>query len=155
MADDVYRHSFTVPVPQSIAFATFVERFGAWWPQEYTFAQERLAEIAIEAQMGGRCFERDVDGVETVWGRVIDFAPPHRLGFAWQITPDRRIEPDLSKATMVELSVTADRSGPRARIDFAHCDFARHGEGWEDYLASMASPQGWPYCLDRYVAALT
>ena len=154
MTDDAYRTDFAVPVPPSLAFAAFVERFGTWWPREYTFAQDKLALIAIEARMGGRCFERDTDGTETEWGRVIDFTPPHRLGFTWQITPDRRVEPDLDKASIVEVTITAGRQGPGAHIDFLHCDFARHGEGWADYLAAMASPQGWPYCLERYIAAL-
>ena len=154
MSDDAYRNTFTVPVPPSLAFGTFVERFGVWWPREYTFAQDRLEVIAIEARMGGRCFERDADGVETVWGRVIDFAPPHRLGFTWQITPDRRVEADLDKVSMVELTVNPGRQSPSAAIEFVHRDFARYGEGWGDYLAAMASPQGWPYCLERYIAAL-
>jgi hypothetical protein len=36
-----------------------------------------------------------------------------------------------------------------------HRGFARHGEGGQAYRLGLASPQGWPFMLDRSATSLT
>ena len=151
MADDAVRESVTVPALPARAFDTFVNGFGSWWPTEYTWAQSDLDSIFIEPRVDGRCIERHRNGGETVWGTVLAVDPPERLAMAWQITPSREIEPDPTRAGVVEVRFAADGGGS-TRVDLTHRDFARYGTGWQDYLSAMASPQGWAYCLDKYVA---
>ena len=151
MADDALKETATVPVPVDRAFEIFVHGFGTWWPTEYTWAQSELDRIFVEPRAGGRCVERNRAGEDTVWGTILVCDAPDRLALAWQITPDRRVEPDPGQAGTVEVRFVGD--GAATRVDLEHRDFARYGSGWQDYLAAMASPQGWRYCLDRYVAA--
>ena len=153
MPNDSVQHQVAVALPQDKAFQFFVGSFRAWWPPEYTWSRERLGSIEIEPKTGGRCIERRDDGIERVWGHVQAFDPPHHLILHWQITPDSQPEPDLAKASTVAVRfVPVDAS--HTRIELEHRDFDRHGEGWQTYLANMASPYGWPFVLQRYVDAL-
>lgn len=72
---------------------------------------------------------------------------------SWQISPERVPEPDPAKASEVEIHFVAE--GPAStHVEFEHRGFGRHGEGAEGYLEAMGSECGWPYILDRYVAAI-
>ena len=153
MAEDALRETVPVPVAADRAFDVFVNGFGSWWPPEYTWARSDLDSLFIEAWVGGRCVERNRNGDEIVWGTVQAVDPSERLVLAWQITPDRRIEPDPEKAGVVEIRFSAADGGGSTRVDLTHRDFVRYGTGWQDYLSAMASPQGWRYCLEKYLAA--
>ena len=37
------------------------------------------------------------------------------------------------------------------RVELEHRGFDRHGEGGDGYEAALASEQGWPFMLGRYV----
>ena len=152
MVEDALRETVIVPVAADRAFDVFVNGFGSWWPPEYTWAQSDLDSVFLEARVGGRCVERNRNGQEIVWGTVQSVELPERLVLAWQITPDRRIEPDPEKAGVVEVRFVAN-GGTSTQVDLTHRDFVRYGTGWQDYLSAMASPQGWAYCLDKYQAA--
>ncbi len=147
--EDSLMRQVSVPLAPAEAYRLFVEGFGDWWPADYTFSREDLAEIAIEGAAGGRCIERDRLGAEWVWGTVLDAEPPHRLAFRWQITGDRRIEPDPDRASEVEIRFVAD-GRDRTEVRLEHRGFARHGDGWRDNLNGMASDQGWSHCLEFY-----
>lgn len=143
------RRTRTVQAPIDRAFALFTEELSSWWPSEYTWSKDTLDTIAIEPAEGGRCFERGPHGFECDWGRVLDWEPPRRLVFSWQISPTRVPEPNPEKASTVEIQFEAD--GPETtRIAFEHRDFANHGDGSAEYRAAMASPRGWDYILERY-----
>ena len=64
--EDSLTRQVSVPLAPAEAYRLFVERFGDWWPADYTFSREKLAEIAIEGAAGGRCIERDRLGTEWV-----------------------------------------------------------------------------------------
>ncbi len=145
---DMLVRSVSLPVAPALAWSLFVERFSAWWPRAYTFSQDRLAEIGIEPRAGGRCFERDTDGQELSWGKVVAATPPERLVFLWQITADRRIEQNIARASEVE--VTFRPAGAGTQVTLTHRAFSRHGGDWRAYLEGMASDQGWTYCLQQF-----
>jgi uncharacterized protein YndB with AHSA1/START domain len=152
--DDAFTREVRVPAPPRTAYRYFVDHFAEWWPRAYTFAGDGLADIRIEGRGGGRCVEVASDGSERVWGTVVDAVAPERLAFRWQITPDRRIEPDASEASLVTVSFLAEDDGA-TRVVLRHGEFRRHGEDWRAYRDAMASAQGWTWCLALYAEALT
>jgi uncharacterized protein YndB with AHSA1/START domain len=139
----------TVAAPVEYAFEVFVDRLSSWWPREYTWAKDKLAEIGIEPQYEGRCYERSKDGTESQWGTVLTVARPEHIVFAWQINADRSAEPNVALASRVDIrftSIDADTTS----IVLVHRDFPRHGPGWQNYRANMASKNGWPRILEHY-----
>ena len=89
--------------------------WGSWWPAEYTWAQTTLEGIAIEPKEGGRCHETGPHGFSCDWGRVVACAPPERLVFTWQISPDRTPQPDPERSSEVEVTFEAAENGTRVR----------------------------------------
>jgi uncharacterized protein YndB with AHSA1/START domain len=148
------QRTVTVPAPAERAFEAFTTGLAGWWPPEYTWARDVLETIAIEPRQGGRCFERGPHGFECDWGRVLAWDPPRRLLFTWQIGPDRVPEPNPEKASEVEVRFV-ENGDASTRVELEHRAFARHGDDGEGYRDALASPQGWPYILDRYAAALS
>src|SRR5690554_555908 len=139
---DALETSIRVEVPQDQAFAAFVDRLGTWWPQQFTFSEERFETAVIEPRAGLRWFERDTDGEEHEWGEVRVWEPPERILLSWQIGPDRtQEEPDRAS----EIEVRFAEEGPAAtRVTLTHRHFGRHGEGGDQMRDGMASEQGWP-----------
>jgi uncharacterized protein YndB with AHSA1/START domain len=146
-------HTIEVRTPIEAAFTCFVDDIGEWWPPEYTWAEEDLARIAIEPKQGGRCYERALDGHERVWGKVLEWEPPGRFVFSWQIAPDRRPIADPSAASEVEVTFREREDEMVTEVELAHRGFDRHGEEGDAYRDAMAGDHGWPYILDRYAAA--
>jgi uncharacterized protein YndB with AHSA1/START domain len=151
-SDEPIRHAVTVPVLADQAFAAFTD-LARWWPPQYTWAADTLEDIGIEPREGGHCYERGPHGFTCHWGTVLTWHPPTRLEFAWQIAPDRVPEPNPAKASEVE--VTFRPTGPSTtRVELEHRAFTHHGDAGDTYRQAMASPQGWPFILDRYAATL-
>lgn len=145
---DELKTSIQVQVPRDEAFSAFVDRLGAWWPQQFTFSEDDFETAIIEPQAGLRWFERDKGGEELEWGEVRAWEPPERILLSWQIGPDRTQE-EPGRASEVEVRFAA--AGPSTtEITVTHRDFAKHGEGGEEMRAGMASEQGWPGLLERY-----
>jgi uncharacterized protein YndB with AHSA1/START domain len=151
-AEDALRQALLVPVAPLRAFALFCD-LDRWWPREYTWSAEVLEEVALEPRLDGRATERGPHGFTLDWGRLVAFEPPRRLVLLWQIGPDRVPVPDPARASEVEVRFAPE--GDATRVELEHRAFARHGEAGAGYRDALASPQGWPYMLDRYVAALT
>lgn len=152
-AKGAIRRTFTVEVPVERAFALFTDGLATWWPPEYTWAKDMLEMIGIEPREGGRCFERGPRGFECDWGRVLEWEPPRRFVFSWQISPARVPEPNPDKASEIEVRFEPD-DPDTTRVEFEHRDFAKHGEGAAEYRAAMDSAQGWDYILNRYTEAV-
>lgn len=145
------KKTITVPVPIKQAFDIFTNKFSQWWPQDYTWSQAVLDTIGIEPRKGGRCFERGPDGFECQWGTVLEWQPPKKLIFLWQISPKSLPVPDPRKASEVEVQFIAD-SSKTTRIEFEHRNFEHHGEGENGYREEMDSPYGWTKILENYAA---
>jgi len=139
----------TINAPVERAFAVFVDKLDSWWPREYTWAKEDLAEIGIDAKIDGHCFERRKDGSSSVWGTVLTLARPEHIVFSWQIDADRSRVDNVALASRVDVRFVA-ATPETTNIVLVHRDFPRHGPGWQKYRSNMASRSGWPALLDRY-----
>jgi uncharacterized protein YndB with AHSA1/START domain len=149
MADEVTAGT-DVPLTCEEAFALFSSGLGSWWPPEFSWSQDGLEEIGMEARPGGFLYEKGPHGLRLDWGRVLAWEPPDRVVFSWQISPERVPEPDPARASEVEVRFEPADSG--CRLLLQHRGFARHGDGGEGY-AEMMGTQGWPYALERFRAA--
>ena len=140
---DPLRISFEVRCSVQHAFDTWTERIDAWWPRDHTATNQPGSAIVLEKRIGGRLFERTVDGVEHLWGTVTAWSPPGLFGYSWHI---RR---DAADATDVEIRfVPVD---DRTRVEIVHSGWERLGEGgphWRDL-----NQGGWDGVLPHYIAA--
>ena len=136
------------------AFRVFTEQFDKIKPREHNMLGVDIAESVFEPHVGGRVYDRGVDGSECQWARVLEFDPPERLVFTWDINPHWQIETDLERTSEVEVRFTAE--GPdRTRVELTHRHLDRPGEGWESLADGVEGEQGWPLYLERFIAAAT
>ncbi len=109
------RQSTLVRSHQVHTFDTFVRKIGAWWPvNPFSAGQERVRDVTVEREVGGRVYETWRDGTEVCWGELLVWEPPSRFTMTWTFT---------SVATEVEF--TFARLGPAlTRVAVEH-------RGWE------------------------
>jgi len=139
----------TVRASQERAFAVFTEGFGTWWPREHHIGAADLAEAIIEPKVGGRYYERSVDGSECDWGSVLAYDPPERVVLSWGLQGDWRYDPDPAKASEIEVRFIAE--GPnQTRVELEHRHIERHDLA-ERVVEGIDSPDGWAGILERYV----
>jgi DinB superfamily/Activator of Hsp90 ATPase homolog 1-like protein len=149
MAIAPVRKSVTVRTDPATAFDVFTKGIDMWWLRSHHIGASDLEKVVIEAKVGGRCYERGVDGSECDWGQVLVWDPPQRFAFSWQITPEWKPQPDVAKSSEVEVRFTALESG-LTRVDLEHRHFERHGSGAEAMRAGVDAPNGWSGLLDAY-----
>jgi uncharacterized protein YndB with AHSA1/START domain len=137
-----------VEVPIEHAFAVFTQS-ASWKPPEHNLLEVEIAESIFEAHEAGYVYDRGVDGSECRWARVLAFEPPRRVVLAWLITPQWRLESDVSRASEVEVRFIAE-SSERTRVELEHRHLERHGEGWEALRDSVGAPGGWSLYLERF-----
>lgn len=138
-----------VDVPIEKAFEVFTKRMAKWWPASHHIGGAPFFEIVVEPRAGGRWFERDEQGVECDWGRVLVWEPPRRLVLGWHLQTDFRYSPLVAQASEVVLDFIA--LGPEStRLDFEHRHLERHGENYLELVKSVGSPGGWPMILDSF-----
>jgi hypothetical protein len=144
------------------AFRLFTDQIGSWWPlkEGFSYAASRgktsgipwehpsggsrsrpRPGIFLEARVGGRFYERFVDGTEYEVGRVIACEPPRRFVVTWK-------SPDWEGPT--ELEVRFEPEGAGTRLELEH-------RGWEIGPKAQASMKnfegGWVTVLARYASA--
>lgn len=148
------KRTLRVNVPMDRAFRVLTERMGTWWPASHHIGKTPFVEIVVEPRVGGRWFERGAEGVECDWGHVLVWEPPKRLVLSWQLQPDWKYNPDLSRAS--EVSFEFMEEGPEATVlEFEHRHLERHGEGWEKLRAEVDSSGGWTGVLAEFEYSLT
>jgi uncharacterized protein YndB with AHSA1/START domain len=145
------RSEITLNVPIERAFKVFTERFDQIKPREHNMLGVEIAESVFEPRVGGRVYDRGVDGSECQWGRVLAYEPPNRIVFTWDISPRWQIESDHAKASEVEIRFFADDQ-KRTRVELEHRHLDRHGEGWPSLADGVRGDQGWPLYLARFAA---
>jgi len=138
----------TVKAGLEHAFDVFTAGFDTWWPRSHHIGRKPLLKAVIESRAGGRCFGREADGTECQWGTVTAWEPPHRFVIAWQIDPNWQFDPDLSKASEVEVRFTD--AGGMTRVDLEHRHLERHGKDFEKVRVGVAGPGGWSGLLQTF-----
>ena len=141
------------PIIQSIetkasperAFDLFTGHMGLWWPRGMTVGSNPYTEIIIEPREGGRWFERDSDGNETEWGKVLIWSPPERLVLAWQIDAEYKYNPNL--ITEVELSFCLSENGGTL-VKLEHRDLERFGS--DAMRRALQVNDGWSHMLPLF-----
>lgn len=73
----------TVRCAPATAFRVFTAEIGRWYPLAM-FTINPAVDCRLEPHVGGRLYEIGPDGRETLWGRVLDWNPPHALALSWQ-----------------------------------------------------------------------
>ena len=142
------RRSITVEVDRAQAFAVFTEGFDSWWIRSHHLGEAELDVAVMEPGVGGRWYERDVDGSECEWGRVLEWDPPGRLVLAWQINGDWKFDRDL----VTEVEVTFTAVGPSTtRVDLEHRNLDRFGDSSDAMRAAFESDGGWSGLLQSFV----
>lgn len=141
--------AIVVQAPVQRAFDAFTEQFDRIKPREHNMLAVEIAETVFEGRVGGRVYDRGVDGSEFQWARVLAFEPPARLVFSWDLTPQFQIETDPDKTSEVEVRFVAE-SPQRTRVELEHRHLDRHGEGWQGTRAAVGGDDGWPLYLRRF-----
>jgi uncharacterized protein YndB with AHSA1/START domain len=144
------RYELTVPISAQQAFTLFTEGFNTWWIGHH-IGEADLAEAVIEAKVGGRWYERGVDGSECDWGRVLAYDPPSRLVMTWQLNGEFKYDPDPGHASEVEVLFTEENG--QTRVNFEHRHIERLGASAEELARQVAMPGGWPGILERFADA--
>ena len=144
------RKSVVVRAPRERAFEVFTAGIGRWWPKTHHIGAAEMQTQVIEPRLGGRWFERDIDGTECEIGKVLVWDPPEVLVLAWQLTPDWKFDPAL--VTEVEVRfVSETRNTTRVQLEHRHLE--RLGDRAEALRQQIDSPNGWGALLDLYARA--
>ncbi len=131
--------SVEVKAAPAAAFDLFTTRIGDWWPKGKTVAKAPHEAILIEPRPGGRWLERDAEGNEIPWGKVLVWEPPSRLVLGWQLGSQWAYDPDF--LTEVELTFDALPSGG-TRVTLEHRNLERFGAVAETIRGQLDG--GWP-----------
>lgn len=144
--------SILVEVPVEHAFTVYTEQIHTWWNADHVLLDAPLEAVVLEPRVGGRILARGTDGSECAWSRILDWDPPRRLLFSWDITLQWTIETDPARCSEVEVTfVPLTESQTRVQIDHRHLD--RHGEGWESMATAVGAADGWAHDLTLFAAA--
>ena len=146
--------SIRVKAPIERAFSVFVEQMETWWPATHHIGRTPFEAIFVEPRAGGRWYERNAEGVQCDWGTVLKWDPPHCVCFSWHVgpghdSPDWGFDPDMSKASEVEIRFTAE--GPNTTlVELEHRGIERHGEGAEKLRELFDGPGAWIGILESF-----
>ena len=137
------RVSFEVACSPEHAFLVWTSRIGTWWPQDHTVTGQ-AEQVVMQADVGGRIYERTADGAEHDWGEVTVWQPPSRLAYLWHLGLDR------TRATEVDIRFVA--SGESATtVEIEHRGWERLGReapAWRERNVA-----GWQGLLPHFQVA--
>lgn len=143
----------TLAVPVERAFEVFAGSVDSWWPHQYHIGAAEVAEIVLEPAVGGRWYERGVDGTECDWGRVLVWEPPTRLVFTWQINGSWQFDPDPAHASEIEARFTANGPGESV-VEVEHRHFDRL-VGGQAIHGAINGGGGWAQLLDGFAKTVS
>lgn len=129
------------------AFKLFTSRMGEWW--KGTPGANPAVSISIEPFAGGRWFETDAGGKNTIWGKVIDWRPPGRLLLIWEM--NSRFEYDPSVVTEIEILFTQSPAGGTL-VELEHRNLEAYGADAERLAGNIK--EGWPKQFAGFAAYL-
>jgi uncharacterized protein YndB with AHSA1/START domain len=150
----VVRKSVRVRAGVERAFSVFVEQMETWWPATHHIGKTPFETIFVEPRVGGRWYERNVQGELCDWGRVLAWDPPHRVTFSWHLGPGHDqpnwvFDPDLAKASEVEIRFSTEPDGSTL-VELEHSKLERHGEGYQQLRALFDGPGAWAGILSEF-----
>jgi uncharacterized protein YndB with AHSA1/START domain len=132
-------------------FDLFVSSMTRWWNPRRHLVRAPVERMVVEAFAGGRWYEVGEDGREADWGRVVEWAPPHRLVLSWLVTPEGQFGEDFRSAVEVIFSPVAEGT----RIDLEHSGLEHLGVAGVRLRRALAGDQGWRGSLSRLAAVIS
>jgi uncharacterized protein YndB with AHSA1/START domain len=145
------RRQITINAPVERAFAAFTAEFHTWWPPSFHIGATEMERAVIEPRVGGRWYERGVDGSECEWGSVLAWDPPTRLVLTWQINGAWEYDPEPAHASEIEVLFRADGSDRTVvAFEHRHLDRLAHADA---LAAAVGGEQGWHGVLAAFSAA--
>ena len=130
-----------VNAPIEKAFSVFTERIGEWWPLEtHGIYGDQSETCILEPRVGGRLYERSLEGEEGNWATVTAYEPPSRLVLSWKPNPDR--------PAPTEIEVTFTQQGAGTHVELTHRGWELLGDEGPEARDSYNS--GWPGTLAGY-----
>lgn len=144
--------SIRVAAPPALAFEIFTAGMHRWWPRAHSLnpTAERAA-IVAEPRAGGRWFERSADGKECDWGRVLQWSPPSRVLFAWQLDENWQFNPTFSTEVEVKFEAMGDNA---TQVTLEHRQLERYGVHADKVRPGLDSNEGWMGGLSLYAALI-
>ncbi|MFO1219680.1 MAG: SRPBCC family protein [Burkholderiaceae bacterium] len=144
------RKTVTVAAPIALAFEVFTGDIASWWPMSsHHIGEAECAAVTIEPRAGGRWYERGVNGVECVWGRVALWEAPRRVVLVWQLSATWQFDPSLHTEVEVRFIEVDART---TRVELEHRGLEVYGADAIAMRDAFASPNGWNGMLDHYAA---
>ena len=138
----------TVHATPAKAFEVFTARFGDWWPlATHHTASEDAAGAFIEPKVGGRWYERGVNGTDTMWGYVTAWDPPTRLVLAWHLDLDFQFDADV--ASEVEVTFVANDSSTTT-VTLVHRTLEVYGDSGAQLRTAVDGEGGWGALLQAF-----
>jgi len=129
-------HELRLACTVQVAFATYVERIGAWWPPASSaVGGESFSGLVLEPALGGRMLA-SYGAEQHEWGRVTVWEPVMHLAhtFTHDLPP--------GDGSLVRLDLCPYGHGTAVRFE--------HG-GWAPGTEPVRSRfTGWPRALGRY-----
>jgi uncharacterized protein YndB with AHSA1/START domain len=138
------RQSTLVRSDVAHTFDVFVDTIGAWWPlRPYSIGQEKVHDVVVERERGGRVYELWADGTAVTWGRLLAWEPPHRFVMTWEVLSAvtevelvfRALGPDLTRVAVEHRgweNLTEEQIAASSLVE-------RYGTGWTAILAAFAA----------------
>lgn len=120
------RKTVTVQASPEECFRTFTQRPLDWWPPHHVLVRQPREAIVFQPHVGGRYYERAVDGTEADWGTILAWNPPHGLRMTWRINGQWQPIDDEDRAS--EIEVTFRRIDDHTtEVTLTHLNLHRHG----------------------------
>lgn len=144
MTIEPLRMSFVVDCPVDHAYETWTTNTASWWPASHTMSGDPNPTVIIEAEPGGRIFERTSEGAEVVFGEVLALSRPTQFVYLWHMRAPRQ------DATEVEITFSPRDDGTTL-VEIEHRGWERLGErgpAWRD-----RNRAGWDGLLPHFVTA--
>jgi uncharacterized protein YndB with AHSA1/START domain len=150
--------SVRVKAPIERAFSVFIEQMETWWPATHHIGKTPFEAIFVEPRVGGRWYERNAEGKQCDWGTVLAWDPPHRVCFSWHVgpgheSPDWTFDPDLTRASEVEIRFTAEGS-KSTLVELTHSKLERHGGDTAKLRDMFDRPDAWVAILEKFAKAV-
>jgi uncharacterized protein YndB with AHSA1/START domain len=132
------------------AFDVFTKQMSSWWPLvSHHIGKADAVAAVVEPFVGGRWFERGVDGSECDWGRVLVWEPGKRVMLAWELTAEW--QHDRAIQTEVDVTFVPDPGG--CIVTLEHRKLSAYGAKAVEMQKILGSEGGWAGMLGAFQRA--